>query len=87
MRWRVAHQTVGYGPLYQGRFKSFPVEADEGFLSVCRYVERNALSAGLVKRAEDWRLGQLVARRTAVRRCGMCCAIGRSISRGTGWNG
>src|ERR1700753_2006036 len=22
MRWRVAHQTVGMGPLYQGRFKS-----------------------------------------------------------------
>src|SRR3954465_3040763 len=22
MRWRVAHRTVGYGPLYQGRFKS-----------------------------------------------------------------
>src|SRR6266550_2546491 len=24
MRWRVAHRTVGYGPLEQGRFKSFP---------------------------------------------------------------
>lgn len=55
MRWRVAHQTVGYGHLYQGRFKSFPVQEDEHFLSVCRYVERNALTAGLVKRAQDWR--------------------------------
>ena len=26
MRWRVAHHTVGYGHLYQGRFKSFPVQ-------------------------------------------------------------
>jgi REP element-mobilizing transposase RayT len=23
-RWRHAHHTVGYGPVYQGRFKSFP---------------------------------------------------------------
>ena len=62
MRWRVAHHSVGYGPLYQGRFKNFPVEEDEAFLMVCRYVERNALSAGLVKRAEDWRWGSLWAR-------------------------
>src|SRR5262249_21955610 len=48
MRWRVAHHSVGYGPLYQGRFKSFPVEQDDDFLLVCRYVERNALTAGLV---------------------------------------
>jgi putative transposase len=25
MRWRVSHRTVGYGHLYQGRFKSFAV--------------------------------------------------------------
>ena len=59
MRWRTAHQKVGLGPLYQGRFKSFPVKKDEDFLRVCRYVERNALTAGLVKRAEDWRWGSL----------------------------
>ena len=62
MRWRVSHHNVGYGPLYQGRFKSFPVEQDEAFLLICRYVERNALSAGLVRRAEDWRHGSLWAR-------------------------
>src|SRR4051794_39439752 len=49
MRWRVSHHSVGDGPLYQGRFKSFPVEQDEAFLMLCRYVERNALSAGLVR--------------------------------------
>ena len=54
MRWRVSHHTVGYGHLYQGRFKSFPVERDEHLLTLCRYVERNPLSAGLVKRAELW---------------------------------
>jgi putative transposase len=59
MRWRVSHHTVGYGHLYQGRFKSFPVERDQHFLTLCRYVERNPLAAGLVKRAEDWRWSRL----------------------------
>ena len=65
MRWRVSHNTVGYGHLYQGRFKSFPVQRDEHLLTVCRYVERNALAAKLVKRAEDWRWSSLWARRHA----------------------
>lgn len=63
MRWRVSHNTVGYGHLYQGRFKSFPVETGSGLLSVCRYVERNARSAGLVRRAEHWQWCSLWARR------------------------
>jgi putative transposase len=62
MRWRVAHRTVGYGHLYQGRFKSFPVQSDEHLLTVLRYVERNALGAGLVPRAEQWRWSGLWAR-------------------------
>jgi hypothetical protein len=28
MRWRVSRRTVGYGRLYRGRFKSFPVQKD-----------------------------------------------------------
>src|SRR6185503_14295500 len=47
-RWHAHRQTGGTGPVYQGRFKSFPVQADEHFLTVARYVERNALRAGLV---------------------------------------
>ncbi len=43
--------------------KSFPIQRDAHFLTVCRYVERNALSAGVVARAEDWRWGSLWARR------------------------
>lgn len=62
MRWRVSHNTVGYGHLYGGRFKSFPVEQDRSLLTVCRYVERNALTANLVDRAEDWRYGSLYVR-------------------------
>ena len=52
MRWRVAHRTVGYGHLYQGRFQSFPVQSDDHLLTVLRYIERNAVGAGLVARAE-----------------------------------
>jgi putative transposase len=63
MRWHVAHNTVGRGHLYQGRFKSFPIEENEHFFTATRYVERNALSAGVVRRAEEWRWGSLWARR------------------------
>ena len=52
VRWRVSHRTVGYGHLYQGRFKSFPVQSDDHLLGLLRYVERNPLSAGLVERAQ-----------------------------------
>jgi putative transposase len=58
-RWHAHHHTAGSGHLYQGRFKSFPVQSDDHFLTVCRYVERNALRAGLAAGAEDWRWGSL----------------------------
>jgi putative transposase len=51
-RWHASHRTSGTGPLYQGRFKSFPIEDDDHLLAVVRYVERNALRAKLVARAE-----------------------------------
>ena len=58
-RYHAHYHTSGQGHLYQGRFKSFPVADDDHFLVVCRYVERNALRAGLVQRAEDWKYGSL----------------------------
>ena len=42
------------GHVWQGRFKAFPIEEDEHLWTVLRYVERNALRANLVCRAEDW---------------------------------
>ena len=48
------HHTRGGGHLYQGRFKSFPLQDDRHFLAVCRYVESNPLRAGIVRRAENW---------------------------------
>jgi len=61
-RWKAAHGAVGHGHLYQGRFKSFPIEADEHLLTVLRYVERNPVRAGLARRAERWRWGSCHAR-------------------------
>ncbi|HEY3158802.1 MAG TPA: transposase [Vicinamibacterales bacterium] len=58
-RWGRAKGVEGQGAVYQGRFKAIPIEADRHFLWVCRYVERNALRANLVERAEDWRWSSL----------------------------
>jgi Transposase and inactivated derivatives len=60
-RWHAAHGTAGTGSLYQGRFKSFPIQEDDHFLTVCRYVERNPLRANLVSRAELWKWSSLGA--------------------------
>jgi putative transposase len=57
--WQENRKRVGYGHLYQGRYKSFPVESDDHFYQVVRYVERNALRANLVASAEDWRWSSL----------------------------
>jgi putative transposase len=75
-RWHEFRQTTGTGHLYQERFKSFPAESDEHFLAVCRYVERNALRAGLVARAEDWRWGSLHQRTLAKPEIGFALAEG-----------
>jgi len=60
-RHHAHYHTNSGGHLYQGRFKSFPVQEDEHFLTVCRYVEANALRARLVERAEHWKWGSLWA--------------------------
>jgi putative transposase len=55
---------VGTGPLYQGRFKTLPVERDGHLATMLRYVERNPLRAALVRRrAIDWRWGSAHVRR------------------------
>jgi putative transposase len=61
-RWHAHHHTAGTGPLYQGRFKSFPIQQDHHFLIACRYVERNPLRAGLVQSADRWPWTSLCAR-------------------------
>jgi putative transposase len=54
-RWHAHRHSIGRGHLYQGRFKSFPIQEDDHLYSAGRYVERNALRAKLVRRAEQWR--------------------------------
>jgi len=63
VRFRLKHKTVGQGPVYQGRFKSKALEDGGAIIRTCRYVERNALAAGLVRRAQDWPWGSLADRR------------------------
>jgi len=58
-RWQEHRHCVGLGHVYQGRYKSFPVEEDGHFLAVARYVEQNPLRANLVVRAEEWRWSSL----------------------------
>ena len=56
-RHRRKYQSVGR--LWQGRFKASAIQRDHHLLTVMRYVERNAMRANLVSRAEDWAWGSL----------------------------
>jgi putative transposase len=49
-RW----ETTGLGHIYQERYRTVVVKGEGQFLTLCRYVESNALTAGLVERAELW---------------------------------
>ena len=49
------YQTIGHGPIYQGRFKSIRIENDRDLLRIAEYVELNPVRGNLVKSAKDWR--------------------------------
>ncbi len=53
------------GHVYQGRFRSFPIQDNDHLLTVLRYVERNPVRAGLVQRAQDWRWSSTALRPAA----------------------
>ena len=42
------------GQLFQGRFKAILVDTDSYLLTLCRYVERNPVAAGLVDAVSQW---------------------------------
>lgn len=44
----------GSGHVWQGRFKSFPIQNDNHLLTVIRYVEGNPVRASLVSSTKDW---------------------------------
>ncbi len=54
-RWHATKKTTGQGHLYQGRYKSFICQQNDYFITLMRYVERNAKKAGLCNLAQDWR--------------------------------
>ena len=61
-RWHAAHGTTGIGHVYQGRFKSFPVQSNEHYLTVLRYIESNPMRAGLVDDSRRWQYSSLAIR-------------------------
>ena len=58
-QYRTRTNTIGYGHLYQDRYKSFPAEANEYCQTLIRYVEQNPLRAKLVTKAEEWQWSSL----------------------------
>jgi len=62
-RWHAIKKTTGQGHIYQGRYKSFLCQNDDYFLVLARYVERNALKANLVSKAESWKWGSAYRRK------------------------
>jgi REP-associated tyrosine transposase len=60
-RYHQHYHTSGH--VWQGRFRSFPIQEDDHLLRVHRYIERNPLRAGLVKRAQDWLWSSAAAQR------------------------
>jgi putative transposase len=53
-RYRQHHASVGQGHVYQDRYRSFLIQDERHFLTVARYVEGNAMRAGIVGQAESW---------------------------------
>ncbi len=70
------------GHLYQGRFKSFPVQSDGHLLTVLRYVEANALRTKLAKNAMEWRWTSFAHRATGEE---MKLLSGWPVDRPTDW--
>lgn len=50
----VNHQENRSGSLWEGRYKSSPIETNAYLLSCLRYVERNPVKAGMVENAVDY---------------------------------
>jgi putative transposase len=61
-RWHADRGTSGIGHLYQGRFKSFPVQSDSHYLTVLRYIESNPMRAGAAASARQWPWSSLAIR-------------------------
>ncbi len=58
MQWLLTSHVRRYygtsGHIWQGRFKSFPVQRDEHRVAVLRYVLQNPIRAGLSSTVREW---------------------------------
>lgn len=61
-RWHAAHGTTGIGHVYQGRYKSFPVQSNQRFFKTMRYIEANPLRAEIVTSADEWQWSSFLNR-------------------------
>ena len=87
-RWQEHRGYAGLGHVYQGRYKSFPVESDEHFWRVARYVERNAIPRQF--RSPSGRMAMVKPVATVQRHGGgaiVVGALGRSMCQRTGSTG
>ncbi len=48
-RHHAKYQTIGHGPIYQGRFKSFPIEDEQALNYICNYVDKIPFERALLK--------------------------------------
>jgi len=53
-KWHRVKNNVGTGAVYQSRYVSVGITSGQHYFTALRYVERNALEAHLVQRAQDW---------------------------------
>ncbi len=63
-RYRTKTGTIGYGHLYQGRYKSFVITDDSHLMSVLKYIERNPVRAKLCSSVQQWRWGSAYRRQS-----------------------
>ena len=52
--WLEHHKAMGSGPVYEADMRADAVDTPGDLVGLCRHVERNALRARLVRRAQDW---------------------------------
>ena len=52
-------ETSNFSHFWGSWVKAFPIQDDEHYVTVMRYVERNPLRANLVERSQDWEWSSL----------------------------